>query len=311
MFHYHNSYGMIVEHRSATNDDRKKSTGESLMPIKKLPMLALCLGLQMPFPHPSQATVESETTNSFKSAENLADTAVSADGQLFFTLSSQGQVDIYEANGTLKDSIKLDSPANKIASSPSGEQLFLTDTSTGTTKVVAVSFIQKIDTNGAPFKGPEKAPIAVAVFSDFQCPYCARISPILDQLIALYPKDVRVVYKNFPLRSHQFSLPAAIAARAAHRQGKFWPMHDKIFENYSTLNDEKLTEFAKGLGLNMDQFTTDSNDPKLQQEIQADLQNGIKADVRGTPTIFVNGRRLTVGGLDGLKALVEAERKKM
>ncbi|MDD5759047.1 MAG: thioredoxin domain-containing protein [Desulfobulbaceae bacterium] len=281
------------------------------MSMKKLPILALCLGLQLPLALPSQATVESEISNTFKSAEGLTDTAVSADGQLFFTLSSQGQVDIYETNGTLKDSIKLASPANKIASSPSGEQLFLTNTSTGTTTILSVNFIQKIDTTGAPFKGPENAPVTVAIFSDFQCPYCARISPLLDQLLALYPKDVKVVYKNFPLRSHQFSLPASIAARAAHRQGKFWEMYDKIFENYSTLNDEKLTEFAKNIGLNMEQFTKDSNDPKLQQEIQADLQNGIKAEVRGTPTIFVNGRRLTVGGLDGLKALVEAQRKKI
>lgn len=280
------------------------------MPMKKLSSLVLCLGLQLPLALPAQATVESNAIRSFKSSVSLADTAVSADGQLFFTLTSQSQVDIYEANGNLKDSIKLDSHADKIASSPSGDQLFLSDTSTGTTTIVAVNFIQRIDTVGAPFKGPEKAPVAVAVFSDFQCPYCARISPLLDQLLAQYPKDVKVVYKNFPLRSHQFSLPAAIAARAAQRQGKFWQMHDKIFENYSALNDEKFVEFAKGLNLNMDQFSKDSNDPKLQEEIQADLQNGIKAEVRGTPTIFVNGRRVTSGGLDGLKTLVETELKK-
>lgn len=280
------------------------------MPKKKIRFISLCLGLQLSLALPTQAAVESNTLRSFKSAGSLVDTAVSADGQLFFTLTSQGQVDIYEANGTPKDSIKLDNPADKIASSPSGDQLFLTNTPTGTTNIVAVNFIQQIDIAGAPFKGPEKAPVTVAVFSDFQCPYCARIIPLLDQLLAQYPKDVQVVYKNFPLRSHQFSLPAAISARAAHRQGKFWEMHDKIFENYSTLNDEKLTEFAKAINLNMDQFSKDSNDPKLQQEIQADLQNGIKAEVRGTPTIFVNGRRATAGGLDGLKALVEAELKK-
>jgi predicted DsbA family dithiol-disulfide isomerase len=259
---------------------------------------------------PAQATVESNMIRSFKSSGNPVDIAASFDGHLFFALTSQGQVEIYEANGDLKDTVTIDGPADRIAASPSGDQLFLSDKATGTLRIMAVNFIQKIDTAGSPFKGSEKASVVVTIFSDFQCPYCARISPVLDQLLTQYPKDVKVVHKNFPLKSHQFSLPAAIAALAAHRQGKFWEMHDKIFENYSALNDEKFSEFAKALGLNLDKFSKDSNDPQLQQEVQADLQNGLKAEVRGTPTIFVNGRRVTAGGLDGLKALVETELRK-
>jgi len=281
------------------------------MPIKKLSSLVLCLGLQLPLALPAQATVETNSIRSLKSSGSPVDTAVSADGHLFFVLTSQGQVEIYEMNGALKDTIKIDGPADRIASSPSGDQLFLSDKATGAINMVAVNFIQDIDTAGSPFKGPEKAPVVVTVFSDFQCPYCAKVSPLLDQLLAQYPKDVKVVHKNFPLKNHQFAMPAAIAALAAHRQGKFWEMHDKIFENSATLSDEKFTEFAKALGLNMDKFSKDSKDPQLLQGIQADLQNGLKAEVRGTPTIFVNGRRVNTGGLDGLKTLVEAELKKV
>jgi len=281
------------------------------MPMKKVCSLVLCLALQLPFDLPAQATVETNTTKSIKSSGSPVDTAVSADGHYFFVLTSQGQVEIYEMTGTLKDAIKIDGPADRIAVSPAGDQLFLSDKETGKITLVAVNFIQNIDTAGAPFKGPEKAPVVVTVFSDFQCPYCAKVSPILDQLLAQYPKDVKVVHKNFPLKNHQFSMPAAIAALAAHRQGKFWEMHDKIFENYSALSDEKITEFAKALGLDMDKFAKDSKDPKLQQEVQADLQSGLKAEVRGTPTVFINGRRVNAGTLEGMKPLIDNELKKI
>lgn len=281
------------------------------MPIKKLSSIVLCLGLQLPLAMPSQAAVETNTIRALKSSGSPADTAVSADGHFFFVLTSQGQVEVYEMNGTLKDTIKIDGPADQIASSPAGDQLFLSDKASGEIRLVAVNFIHNIDTTGSPFKGPEKAPVVVTVFSDFQCPYCAKVPPLLDQVLKQYPKDVKVVHKNFPLKSHQFALPAAIAAMAAHRQGKFWEMHDKIFENYSVLSDDKFTELAKALGLNMDKFSQDSKDPKLQQEIQAELQSGLKAEVRGTPSIFVNGRRVTAGGLEGMKALIETELQKI
>ncbi len=281
------------------------------MPIKKLSSLVLCLALQLPLALPAQATVETNTVLSLKSSGSPVDTAVSADGRWFFVLTGQGQVEIYEANGTLKETIKIDGSADRIASSPTGEQIFLSDKATGAISIVAVNFVQNIDIVGAPYKGAEKAPVVVAVFSDFQCPYCAKVSPLLDQVLAQYPKDVKVVHKNFPLQSHQLALPAAIAAFAAHRQGKFWEMHDKIFENLSALSDEKFTEFAKAIGLDMDKFAKDNKDPQLKQQVQNDLQNGIKAEVRGTPTIFVNGRRVNERSFEGVKTLIEAEIKKV
>jgi len=282
---------------------------------KKLCVVVACLCFQFLSAISAQAVVETKKLLTIKSSGSPVDTAVSSDGRWFFVLTSQGQVEIHDATGaskvSLKDTIKLDGPADRIASSPNGEQLFLTDQASGSINVIAVSFVQEIDTTGAPFKGPEKAPVVVSVFSDFQCPYCARVGALMEQVMKAYPNEVKVVYKNFPLQSHQMAQPAAFAALAAHRQGKFWEMHDKIFENSSNLSPEKFTELAKGLGLNMEQFAKDSDDPALKQQVQQDFQNGVKADVRGTPTLFVNGRRVTERGLEGIKAMVDAELTKL
>lgn len=270
----------------------------------------IAIGLLFSLSTSVTAAVESTTVETLKPSGQPVDTTVSADGRWLFVLTGKGTVDIFETTGTLKDTIKIDGQADSISSSPTGDRLFLSAKDSETVSVVAVNFVQNIETAGAPFKGPENAPVVVAVFTDFQCPYCAKVSPLMDQVTALYPKDVKLVHKNFPLQSHQFALPAAIAAFAAHRQGKFWEMHDKIFENYSSLTGEKFTEFAKGLGLDMDKFAKDSGDPQLLQQVQLDLQNGIKAEVRGTPTIFINGRRLNERSLDGIKAMIDAELNK-
>ncbi|MDA8417437.1 MAG: DsbA family protein [Desulfobacteraceae bacterium] len=94
---------------------------------------------------------------------------------------------------------------------------------------------------------------------------------------------------------------------AANRQGKFWPMHDKIFESYQSLNEAKLSGFAKEIGLDMAKFDKDIADPKLKEQVVRDQQEGIAAGVRGTPTLFVNGRQVRDRSLEGLKALVGGE----
>lgn len=278
---------------------------------KKICSLILCLGLQLLPGLPAQAAVETNTLLSLKSAGTPVATAASADGHWFFVLTQQGTVEIYETTGTLTASIKLDDPADSIASSATGEQLFLTHKASGAIKVVGVNFIQEIDSKGAPFRGPEDAPVTVVLFSDFQCPYCVRVMPLLDELAKAYPTKVKIVFKNFPLQSHQVAMPAAIAALAAHRQGKFWPMHDKIFANNSALTPDKFTAFAKEIGLNMEQFAKDSADPGVRLQVQQDLQNGMQAGVRGTPTLFVNGRRVNQRSLDGIKAMIDEELQKV
>lgn len=131
--------------------------------------------------------------------------------------------------------------------------------------------------------------------------------PLLEQVLERYPNDVKLVYKNFPLRNHKFAQPAAIAALAAHEQGKFWEFHDKLFANFSQLNDQKIDDIALQLGLDMDRYNQDKKDSKLLMTINRDLQDGARVGVRGTPTIFVNGRLLQQRSMQGFQNVIDKE----
>ena len=131
--------------------------------------------------------------------------------------------------------------------------------------------------------------------------------PVFEQVLEKYPQDVKVVFKNFPLRNHKFAMKAAIAALAAESQGKFWEFHDLLFENYNKLNDAKFEEIAKSLGMNMKQFKEDMKNPALTAKVQRDLKDGIEAGVRGTPAIYVNGRIPQQRSLSGFKQVIDAE----
>ena len=113
--------------------------------------------------------------------------------------------------------------------------------------------------------------------------------PVLEQLLEKYPDDVKIVFKNFPLRQHKFAMKAASAALAAGSEGKFWEFHDELYKNYNKLSDQKIREIALGLGFDQAQFEKKMNDPKITAMIRQDLQDGAQAGVRGTPTVFING----------------------
>jgi protein-disulfide isomerase len=126
-----------------------------------------------------------------------------------------------------------------------------------------------------------------------------------------YPKKIKLVFKNFPLSSiHPFAHQAALAALAAHAQGKFWEFHDKLFENYKTLNDSRIQEIATEVKLDMDKFNKAVKDPSIQKLIARDIADGKGAGVEGIPALFVNGKLPAEGSLQGLENLIEAELKK-
>ena len=127
-------------------------------------------------------------------------------------------------------------------------------------------------------------------------------------MLEQYPKDVKVVFKNFPLtRIHKFAMNAAVAALAANQQGKFWEYHGELFKNYNQLNDEKFDEIAGTVGLDMEQFKKDMQNPALSAMVERDLQDGVTAGVRGTPSIFVNGRLLQQRSLQGFQQIIDDE----
>ena len=129
--------------------------------------------------------------------------------------------------------------------------------------------------------------------------------PELEQVLEKYPNQVKLVFKNFPLRNHQFAMQAAIAALAAEKQGKFWEFHDLLFKDYNHLNEQKIEEIAQQLKLNMEKFDKDRKDPQIMAMINRDLAEGNQAGVRGTPTVFINGRLLRNRSMAGFQELIE------
>ena len=147
----------------------------------------------------------------------------------------------------------------------------------------------KMDIGDSPVKGPKNAKVTIVEFTDFQCPYCKRGNETMDAVMKKYPNDVKVVYKSFPLDFHPNALPAAKAAMAAGKQGKFWEMHDAFWANQTGLNADLYLEQAKKLGLNIDKFKKDMESEEIKKAIEADMELGKKNGISGTPGFFVNG----------------------
>jgi protein-disulfide isomerase len=123
-----------------------------------------------------------------------------------------------------------------------------------------------------------------------------------------YPNEVKLVFKNFPLtRIHKSAMDAAVAVLAANQQDKFWEYHSELFKNYNNLSEEKFNEIAQALGLDKEQFNKDRQNPALAAMVQRDLKDGVEAGVRGTPSIFINGRTLEQRSLAGFKQIIDDE----
>jgi protein-disulfide isomerase len=167
-----------------------------------------------------------------------------------------------------------------------------------------------IPVNGSPARGPSDARITLVEFSDFECPYCSLAVGEVNTIMSAYPKDVRLIYKQFPLSMHPHAPLAAAASLAANQQGKFWEMHDALFKNFRTLSREHILALAKEIGLDMDKFTTELDSAKYQAVIKKDLEDGDTAGVYGTPSIFVNGKHYNGPlSLESMKPILDAELK--
>lgn len=150
--------------------------------------------------------------------------------------------------------------------------------------------VHNIDIGSSPFKGPADAPVTIVEWADFECPACAATSPILDQALAAYPGQVRLVYKHFPLSMHQNAESAARAAVAAQKQGKFWELHHALFTNQHNLDEAGLKKLAAEVGLDVKQWDADRRSEAVADAVTADRKAGEKLGLRGTPSIFINGR---------------------
>lgn len=167
-----------------------------------------------------------------------------------------------------------------------------------------------IPVGSSPIRGKKDAPVTIVEFSDYQCPFCSRAEPLMDEALEKYPDDLRLVFKQFPLTSiHPNALPASKAALAAGKQGKYWEMHKKLFENNRALGAEDLKKYAGELGLDVAQWEKDMNSKEVQDQINEEMGQARTAGVRGTPTIFVGGRQLQNRSVEGIKDLIDAAKK--
>ena len=172
--------------------------------------------------------------------------------------------------------------------------------------------VYAIDLGVSPVKGDPKAKVTIVEFSDFQCPYSKTFHPVFTGAANAYPNDVKFVFKNFPLGFHPQARPAAKALLAANEQGKYWEMMELLFENAGTLSDAKFKELAGILKLDVNRFEKDLKEKDAQWEklIEADMAEAKKAEVMGTPTFYLNGKRTQARTAEDLKKEINQILKK-
>ncbi len=247
-----------------------------------------------------------EQTSQWQLPQKPLDLVQSVDGKFLFVLTDQQSVLIYETSGQFKGSVPVDKGVSAIDTDARGENILLINNENNTFSSIAIDFVVDIDVAGSPTKGNPDAPVTLTVFTDFECPYCKQFAPMLDQVHERNKDTTRIVFKNMPLRFHKFADPAARAALAAGAQGKFWEMHDILFA-VPELNDQAIVDAATKLGLDMARFNQDMNSPAVRQQINKDLQAAQEAGVTGTPTIFVNGKRVKNRSMEGFQAMIDQE----
>lgn len=150
----------------------------------------------------------------------------------------------------------------------------------------------RIAQNTAPSLGPENAAVQIVEFSDFECPFCSRAATVVHKIREKYGDKVRIVFRQFPLNMHPNAHVAAQASLAANAQGKFWAFHDRLFQNQRALDRASLENYAKEAGLNVAEFKKSLDDKRFAAQVDADLKLGEEVSVQGTPTMFINGKRV-------------------
>lgn len=253
------------------------------------------------------AEVEFSRIAGFDIPGSPIDVAVSSDGKQIYALTKTGDVLIYGSDGRPAGTVHVGKEINFIRSGPSENQLLIGSTKLKSLKTISLEFIHEIDISGAPFQGAADAPVVIAVFMDYQCPYCARLKPVLDKVLELNSGQVKIAYMQFPLKMHKAALSAAEAALVAFAEGKFQALHELMEDDYRDLNDEKILDKAVNLGFDRETFQQKMNDPGILKQIQQDLEAGKQAGVTGIPTVFINGRQLKKRSLEGFQELIDRE----
>ncbi len=259
---------------------------------------------------PALADIEWTEKKQLKLGASPVDLVTSPDGKWVIILTP-GEILVYSIpEDKVVDRMLVDKAFDKIAYSAADSAVLIASSAGNTIKIIQMDVVHRFSLAGPPFKGPDNASVTIVVFSDYQCPYCARLEPILQQLLDKYPKDVRLVLKQFPLSMHPYARNAAAAALAANNQGKYWEFSHLLFENSSRLSDVTIQGIAKQLGLDAEKFNHDIRSASVQDLINKDMNEADKASVDGTPAIFINGKALRIGGDNELQMAIEHELKR-
>lgn len=170
-----------------------------------------------------------------------------------------------------------------------------------------VPFVQNISADDDPAEGPADAAVTIVMFSDFQCPACASVHPLLKIIIAEFGAGkIRFIKRDFPLVNlHQNAFRAAVAANAANAQGKFFEYVEILYQNQNSLDDESLKKYASNLGLNLRQFELDLENEKYTAEVSKDLADGKSYGVNSTPTIFINGVKVRILSAESFRKAIQ------
>lgn len=164
----------------------------------------------------------------------------------------------------------------------------------------------RLDLTSVPVRGEADAPVTIAVFSDYQCPYCRRLEKTLAEVERVYGDQVRMAFVQLPLPFHEHAAAAAKAALAADAQGRFWPFHQRLFAEGATLGPDGLLALAREAGLDLDRFQRDLDSPQIAASLEKHQSEAQRLEVRGTPTLFINGRRITgAQPFQALKAAID------
>lgn len=150
----------------------------------------------------------------------------------------------------------------------------------------------EVSDGGRPVRGSASAPIELIEFSDFQCPFCQRANPTVEQVLKTYGDRIKFVYRHYPLPNHPNARPAAEAAACAEAQGKFWEYHDRLFANPTKLSDADLKGHAAALGLDTGKFNTCVDNHQQKPGVDKDIADAENVGVTGTPAFFINGRAI-------------------
>ncbi len=168
--------------------------------------------------------------------------------------------------------------------------------------------VYMIPVGNSPVVGKKNAVVTIVEFADLQCPFCARFHPPVKETLKVYPDQVNLVIKNFPLSFHPNARPAAKVALAANEQGKYIEMVELLLANSANVSEDKLKEYVKQLGLNEQKLMDDlkNKDAQYEAQIKADMDLGAQVDVRGTPTFYMNGQKTMARDFNGFKARIDA-----